>query len=289
MSLRPQTQYHQKAAFSRRHQDTVSRSRRQSLHGFTLMELLVVISIIALLLSILAPSLGLVKERARRTICGSNLKQMVLAGIMYAQDHNGRFIYKESGGTWQPHIWWELHKSANFDYRVFFEGYLDGYKLKKRGVWTKGYDHAPKAMFCPSAITKELGYGKTWPYSPTSSWAPFQTSYQYFNLGFYENIRNQASWLSFAKMPLTATAKSSTPLFGDLMEYRDLDGGFWRAANHFKNGFKEWDYEGEPEGMNSACVDGSVRWYKYDSETEVYWGMRGGSVTIPTDYVWGKP
>lgn len=267
-----------------------SKPRHPENTAFTLIELLVVISIIALLLAILAPSLGLVKERARRTICGSNLKQMVLSALMYAQDYEGKFIYKESGGTWQPHIWWELHKPASVDYRIFFDGYLDGYKLKKPGEWTREYDHAPEVMFCPSAITKELGYGKTWPYNPGSTWAPFSTSYQYFNLGFYENIRNQASWLSDTRMPLNASARSSTPIFGDLMESRDLStGDFWRAANHFKSGFKEWEYEKDPEGMNSACVDGSVQWYRYGTETEEYWAMRGGSASTPTAYVWGKP
>jgi len=57
--------------------------------GFTLVELLVVISIMALLLSILLPCLGRVKEHARRTACQNNLHQGLLAGNMYAGDHDG--------------------------------------------------------------------------------------------------------------------------------------------------------------------------------------------------------
>jgi len=51
--------------------------------GFTLIELLVVIAIIALLLSILVPSLNRVKQKAMNTICRSNLRQYAIAAEMY--------------------------------------------------------------------------------------------------------------------------------------------------------------------------------------------------------------
>jgi len=67
--------------------------------GFTLIELLVVIAIIALLLSILTPALNSVKERGRRVVCMSNLKQLSLANIMYAQLYNGRFVPLEDNSN----------------------------------------------------------------------------------------------------------------------------------------------------------------------------------------------
>lgn len=66
-----------------------SRSVRGQRSGFTLIELLVVISIIALLMGILLPCLGRVKAHARRTACQNNLHQGLLAGNMYAGDHDG--------------------------------------------------------------------------------------------------------------------------------------------------------------------------------------------------------
>jgi len=57
--------------------------------AFTLIELLVVIAVIALLMSILMPALHRAREQGKRIACQSNLKQMSLAWIMYAQEYDG--------------------------------------------------------------------------------------------------------------------------------------------------------------------------------------------------------
>jgi prepilin-type N-terminal cleavage/methylation domain-containing protein/prepilin-type processing-associated H-X9-DG protein len=60
--------------------------------GFTLVELLVVIAVIALLLALLIPVLGRAREQGQRAVCLSNLKQLTLAWTAYAEEHDGKLV-----------------------------------------------------------------------------------------------------------------------------------------------------------------------------------------------------
>jgi prepilin-type N-terminal cleavage/methylation domain-containing protein len=73
--------------------------------AFTLIELLVVIAIIALLLAILLPALGRVREQTNRVVCSSQLKQQTLGMVCYTEDYDGKVM--GVGGPGNPY-WFHL-------------------------------------------------------------------------------------------------------------------------------------------------------------------------------------
>lgn len=127
--------------------------------GFTLVELLVVIGIIALLIAILLPSLSRAREAAQRIKCLSNLRQVGTSLMMYTQEFKGRF----------PSAWnWHPRKLPN--------GQWEGPLLKYHSG-----SGVPQMYTCPSE-TKTTGY----PFTYTGNWRIF-----FFNPGHSIDVITQ--------------------------------------------------------------------------------------------------
>ena len=96
---------------------------------FTLIELLIVIAIIAILAGMLLPALAKAKAMGVKASCKSNLKQIVLASLQYADDNNG-YLFDHSGMKYGP-----------YNYSATSWGYFADY--------TAYYFPNKKILFCP--------------------------------------------------------------------------------------------------------------------------------------------
>jgi prepilin-type N-terminal cleavage/methylation domain-containing protein/prepilin-type processing-associated H-X9-DG protein len=89
-------------------------SRRTTTAGFTLVELLVVIGIIAVLISLLLPSLNRARESARQVQCLSNVRQISMAFVVYSTHNRGEFPLRGrlNGASSEDWLWWQNRTGA---------------------------------------------------------------------------------------------------------------------------------------------------------------------------------
>src|SRR4051794_6422208 len=92
--LVPKEQFYMQPALVRRQERDIPSACSAGVHGaFTLIELLVVISILVILMALLLPALASAREKGRKAVCLSNLRQAGIATQTYASDSEGKIPY----------------------------------------------------------------------------------------------------------------------------------------------------------------------------------------------------
>ena len=138
--------------FSRRCRRTADRVQGR---GFTLVELLVVIGIIAVLIAILLPALSKAREQANRTVCLSNMRELSMALRIYATQNKDQIPI---GYMDQQNFSWFVNWNNVNGTKVSLLGLLAITKLTPN----------PRVFYCPDVQDDQFRYN-----TPENPWPPF--------------------------------------------------------------------------------------------------------------------
>jgi len=204
----------------------------QHTSAFTLLEVLIVIAIIAILAAMLMPALSAAREKARASVCMSNLKQIGMGLFMYVQDHNGYLppYYAGPGKAWYDY-------GSNSYFARQYLG-LSATSPKKGGL-----------LDCPSA---------------TLGWAGGYYENAYMDYGINQHISEYSTLCRLDKI----SNPSKKIAFCDAHRYHVGNSPILWPGSYWKDRVN-WDHSG---GANFLFCDGHVKHFSLEGvESSCSW------------------
>jgi prepilin-type N-terminal cleavage/methylation domain-containing protein/prepilin-type processing-associated H-X9-DG protein len=249
--------------------------------GFTLVELLVVISIIALLLSVMMPSLNKARAQAKMILCASHMSQWGQFLVLYAADNSDKLTYFASTtGVSTERFYW-------YDKLGKYISGKDNDANSPTGL-SLGSNWNLKLLKCPAATkTNQVTIGV--------NGHPFRTYAPFFNEKLSTGVVQKPLKMSGIRRPSSVFGFTDTYLFWVVNPCRlplrnyafnydnDFDGlndSFWSDPANVQGLYNGARPRTHSEGCNLLMLDGHREYVKF----KVFWKV--DSFNFPTHEAW---
>jgi prepilin-type N-terminal cleavage/methylation domain-containing protein len=237
----------------------MSNPSRRPLHGFTLVELLVVIGIIAVLIALLFPALSVARRQANNVVCANTLRQLVTAATAFRADNDGHYpppVYNTlTGGCYPSDVQTQLINEL--------APYLGYAKLTDPFAAPVG--PLPAASAVPQVFCNPIVYENQTVEGPSQDNGPtyWNTGYEYVG-GLNECAPASAQYPSIQNPTIltptrVATRTQNGVLFADDVVWYGYGIVVWQFP-HGQGVNEEYTSPQSLIGQHCAWADGSVEW-----------------------------